>query len=485
MKQYRATILMGVIFVGLLVWALATQRGRVPAKEEIFRLQYDQVTKLQVVQGKAEEGSNKKPGAVVTLEKRGKDWYLTQPVEGLADPTRVRQMVEEFAKLQASPRPDADPQKKEYGLQEPVLTVTGWWDEGRQHAVIKLGAEAPIGAKRYATIEGRKGIFLVPSYFKVAMDKSVDDLRDRKLTRIERADVDEITIAFDDKTVTVRRQAKPAAEDQEASWRLVSPIEAEADEQAVGSVIRAIVNAEAVDFAPLPKSAADYGLDKPQVTVTLHTPQGGDETFVFGKQQERAVKKRWGEGTETKSVVYAQKQGRNEVLLLEPYIITDVRKSELALRDKHIVKISQDQVTGLRVQAQERYSFQATKAGGEWKLTTAGSGVRLNTSKINTILWDIEDMEAVRYVEEHPTDLGKYGLELPRVVIELTVRGRRSPLKLYFGNEIKDNATVYVRTSESDQVYTVNDTIITDLPTSLEELKEIDHGVQSGVPGNE
>ncbi len=487
MKQYRATIAIGVIFAGLLIWVLATQRGRVPEKEELFGLQFEQITKLQVTQGK-EEGEEEEAGSVLTLEKQGDEWYLSEPIKGLADPSTVDSMVKAFAQLEASHRPDTDTTKEEYGLKEPVLTVAGWWANGQQNAVITIGAEAPLGAKRYATIEGREGLFLVPTYFKVSMDKSADDLRDRKLTRIERDEVKQVAIAFDDKAIVAECRGSGGGssegpdEEREGLWQLVAPIKAAADKYILDSVIRAITTAEAAEFADWGKSPTDYGFDKPQATVTLTTKDGKATVFVLGKEIEKEVKKRYGEGTETKQLVYAQREGRDEVLLVESSIVPDVRRDEFALRDKHVVRIEKDKVMRLRVQAKDRYSFEAAKVGDEWQLTTAGGGgIALQTSKIDAILWDVEDLEATSYVEEKPQDLGKYGLTVPQVVLSLSIQGRSKPLKLYFGDQFEADTTIYMRTSEGEQVYTVPNSIIESLPKTREDLKSSETAYDSGT----
>jgi hypothetical protein len=478
-KQLQTTLLLGVLFAALLTWVVFTQRGRVPEKQEAFGLQVRDITKLQVVFGK-EQGAKQKPGTTLTLEKSGKDWYITEPIQGLADPQTVEQMLKEFAELKVGRRPDQNPDDPKFGAADPVLTVTGWWAAGAKSATLAIGKEAPLGSKRYAKMEGQQGLYLVPSSLKTTMAKDVDGLRDRRIARVKPEEILRATVAFGEKSVSLERTGGPAespadpmsAEPSETTdWRLVAPVKAGADGMAVSDLLAAITSAEAVDFAPLPQSPSGYGLDSPQVSITLETKQG-TTVISLGKQARVSAKARYGAGTEQRDVVYAERQGRDEVLLLDASLLKSTRKDEIALRDRRVARFKPADVLRLKVETKDRYSFEVARQGQAWRLTSAG-GQALQPGRIDSIISELTGLEATSYLDGQPPNLREYGLALPGTVISIWLRGRSEPVKLSFGNRVQGSARVYLQTSEAPHAYEVSDGILKALPKSLQELSEL------------
>ena len=139
----------------------------------------------------------------------------------------------------------------------------------------------------------------------------------------------------------------------------------------------------------------------------------------------------------------------------------------MALRDKTILHFAKQDVVTLKVQAKAAASFEANKnPDGEWILK-APAGAKAEPGKIDDLLWDLEDLHAITFEEEHPQDqdLQEYGLALPEAVITLTIRGQRQPLNISFGKK-PEGDTRYCVTSQSEQVYQVADEIVPTLPAS-------------------
>jgi len=84
--NWRATIAAGLIFIVLLAVVVVEGRQRVAEEGEVFRQSFmgldlygidtEKVTRVQIQRANEDE---------IVLEKRGEDWHVVKPFDGLAD----------------------------------------------------------------------------------------------------------------------------------------------------------------------------------------------------------------------------------------------------------------------------------------------------------------------------------------------------------------------------------------------------------------
>jgi len=137
------------------------------------------------------------------------------------------------------------------------------------------------------------------------------------------SDIDEATppptelpviLYFDENQAQALRVTQPGtgqstelARDAQGQWRLTAPIAELADQDQVGYVLGALAflqpSREITGFVSL----ADYGLDQPQLEVTIELADGTTHTIRFG------------ETNPTRSAYYAQVDGQESVFLVDSY----------------------------------------------------------------------------------------------------------------------------------------------------------------------
>ncbi len=457
MKRYRFTLAALLIFAALLAWVLTQERGRVPEEGEIFRLSPQQIVKLEVNQD-----DNR-----LMLERRDQQWYLIEPLHGLADSEKVDSMLDSLVQIKPGKREDVDLTNPDYGLDQPVLTVTFHTRAGRA-TTIKLGVKSGTGDDHFATITGRSELYLINTSFKTALEKSADDLRDKTLVDLKKDDVRKLKIERPQITVIAER----IGEGDTHKWQLHQPVAAAADRFAVEDVVEGIIRAKAAGFADRPEDLSSVGLDQPQAIVSLTAKDGQQRTFRIGKQIEKEVAEEYGEGTEQKRVVYVDMEQRPQLLLVAAELLNQVSKSLFDLRDKTILDFAKEKVLEVKVQSKQKLNFAANKnEDGEWTLA-APAGLQAQADKIDDILWDLDSLRAVAFEKEQPEqgDLMDYGLAVPYMVITLKIASQSRPIKVRLGNEAQPGAR-YCQTSQSEQVYQINATVLLDdLPADLEAL---------------
>lgn len=511
MRRFAVTLLALVVFAGMLVWVLTKERGRVAHKDEVFRgeiTRAEDVTGIEVVtwkdapaepeqaegeadaEGKAGEDSkgktkakdkakakSDKPSRVadkrLVLEKQGDEWRLVEPLKGQADPEAVDKMITAIVELKPDVQEDVSPTSEEFGLDKPELDVIATLKGGKQ-LKISLGKNTQVGAKIYAQISDRPGLYMVPAMFRTDLDKTPESLQDKKLARFEKDDVTGATFVGEKGTVVASREQEGTGTDKKVQWTITSPGNYRGDEWAFSSGINRIADTVAKEIIGSPKELKEYGLDKPRVRCTVQLKDGKSVEVSIGKEIKKKLPTYEGSPTEEEQdLVYAMRKGRPEVLLVEKLVLTDLDKDVMDLRDKKIIDLKKDDVLALDVKRREGLSFSAQRTGETWTLQTP-EVTKAKQTKIDDILWDLTDLEAREYVDKAP-DLKAIGLAVPSTVVTLKLRGKKE-LKINIGDKVaKEGAgepLYYCSTSESNQVYKIGEMVVRDLPEKVSDLKE-------------
>lgn len=199
-------------------------------------------------------------------------WRMSEPVAWPADQEEVAALLEEAASLDPEARyDDVDPE--EFGTLDPVLTFRLIAGDGAERT-IRLGNAAPVGAGRYAQVDGDEAVFLLGAEAVLSLDRMPVDLRDKRIVPWELNDVNSLQI--------MGEQGLLALERDEEGWLIKEPYEDRADAIAVHWILLEIIHMAAEDFVDEPFDPAEYGMDEPLATVALSAGDGpSDETQVL------------------------------------------------------------------------------------------------------------------------------------------------------------------------------------------------------------
>jgi hypothetical protein len=206
-------------------------------------------------------------GEEARLERREGAWRMVAPVDFPADGANADAMASALATL-ASEAVIEDPQPPAvYGLAEGARVVRfgargaeGSEEPGAARE-LRIGKKTPVGANSYAAAGEGGAVYTVQTFKTTGFERALDDLRERRPLRFERGDVARIELAWPDGGVELEKR--------DAGWRIVKPIDAEADADAVETLLSDLVFLRASGFQDEPAPNAETGLDRPQYRVVL------------------------------------------------------------------------------------------------------------------------------------------------------------------------------------------------------------------------
>jgi hypothetical protein len=201
----------------------------------------------------------------------------------------------------------------EFGLNKPGLIIT--YKAGKHEGMISLGSKSPISNGVYATTGAGKKVYLIAGLDKQELDKSLFDLRDKKLLTLETDEVNRVIIES--------RTTKLILNRKDHRWFLEGDKNLKIDREKVEAFVRPIVWAEAQSFEK--EEAVDlkpYGLDTPSARVVLSDGSRTEE-LIFGQLAN---------GKREKSI-FAMVRGKRQIVTVRKKLLESLPTGKEQIRE--------------------------------------------------------------------------------------------------------------------------------------------------------
>jgi len=204
---------------------------------------------------KLEEGSitqvdlKKKDAAPTVLAKNGSgSWQITEPRQLGADQSTVSSMVSTLSSLRSERVvEDKAADLNQYGLTQPTLEVD-LSEKDNKNQKLLIGDDTPTGSAVYAMLSGDPRVFTIASYNKTTFDKSVNDLRDKRLLTVAADKISRLDLVRNNQTIEFGRDKD--------EWQILKPRPLRADTSQVGELVQKLTEAR-MDVSGSDASAKD------------------------------------------------------------------------------------------------------------------------------------------------------------------------------------------------------------------------------------
>jgi hypothetical protein len=346
------------------------------------------------------------PDRVIALERDGDAWTLTQPLVGPADATQVRSLVSALTGAKVAKTLDDLPADlADFGLAapDPVVRLT----VGDTPPVeLRIGRTTAIGSKTYVQVGDEPSVHLTQANLRASLDKQAKDLRDKQLLAFENDEVTRLVIGGSERELLTVQVERPD------HW-VVQPGNLPADLAEVRSYMSSLRSARAVDFVEdAPSDLAPYGLDRPRLSVAVHTDEDDTAEAILLLGGERR------EGEQTQ--VYAKAADKPTVVVLGQWSLGSLDKTAAEFRDKTVLAFDQDRVGEMALQRGDATGFVLRRdGGGIW--SAEGVEAAPDQDAATRLLADLRDLTGSAIVAEEPTpDLAAWGLDVPALRIALS-----------------------------------------------------------------
>ena len=393
-------------------------------------------------------------------EKRNGTWFVTDPIETKADTQEIEDLLSELRALQVSTfeadQADANTpaQLEKSGLNSPRIQIK--LTDGNNPYALDIGSEVPSenGTQRSVYVKSvhQQAIYTVSNDIYTLLNKSVFDVRDKRVIDFQRTDTIRIEIAQN-------KQTTVCTKNYDNTWELQTPTgKVKADAKAVDDLLFGVDSLEAAAFVEDPViNLASYGLAPPSIEVAF--TQRGEETpavLLIGDYTKNGT-------------VYVKAAQSDQVTRVKRTLIDKIALGAAWLRDKQVLNFHIDDAVRLTLQGEESLTCQ--RLGTNWRLT-APVKEEANNAEVNAIIYELDDLMAVAYVQNEPALADAVtGFSTPQIQITVELRNQKV-YTLQVGNPVEASGHFYARLQhEPNLIFLLNAELVPKLKTTLTRLR--------------
>lgn len=346
----------------------------------------------------------------IEMEKKENHWSITKPLKARGNDQKINDLIASATAARIDQFLTDSSNLGNYGLAEPRGTVSFFTEGAEKPVVLQIGGNGKEKDKEktYAKLSTRDSVVLVPKEIEKVLENRPNDLRDRKIVRVESDIVDRITVEVPNKPALVLAR-------KGESWVQKDGDKDVAVNEAIpNQLLSDLQNTDVTNFvADTATDLPKYGLDQPQIKVTLSS-FASDNTAETKAGEKPIVSVLIGkvEG----SSGYAKVDDEPFIVAVPNTMIENIPTDPIQLQDLTLYTYKPEDITTLEYtrEGQPPLSLEKDKEG-TWKLAK-GDGT-VNQKKVNTLVNTLTTMRAVRW---EGATTPEHGLEQPAFRVKFT-----------------------------------------------------------------
>ncbi|MFL6416311.1 MAG: DUF4340 domain-containing protein [Bryobacteraceae bacterium] len=370
----RSLLVAAVLLVALsgAVWwskrhpeAAQSSTANTPANPKLADIPSAQIKSISI---------KKKDGSTVEVQKNKDKWTIAAPAEYRADQDAVTSMTSSLSPITAdSVVEDKAADVAKYGLNAPSLTVTVHENNGKSDEIF-FGDDVPAGSLVYVRMGSDPKIYAVASSTKTSLDKSVNDLRDKRL------------LTFDSNNLTRVELVSPKTDvefgkSNANEWRIVKPKPYRVENFQVEELIRKLGDAK-MDLSTSAEDAkkADANFASAKLVATAKvSDSSGTQTLEVRKNKDD---------------YYARSSLVKGAYKVSSDLGKELEKSPEEFRNKKLYDFGFSDPTKIDITGSAGdKSF--VRSGTDWKL----NGQTMDSGSVQTLIDRLRDAAASKLVD--------------------------------------------------------------------------------------
>lgn len=433
--KIRGFIVAIVVLAGLtgaLYWSNHQKPAETPeasadAPPKILALKQDDISKIDLRRKGTDD-------LVLARDGSGK-WRITAPKPLEVEQSTVSPMLSTLATLTAGRLvEDKASDLGQYGLSDPSFAATITEQNNKTHKLL-LGDNTPAGSAVYAKLDGDPRVFTIASYNKGNIDKSVNDLRDKRLLTVDSDKISKVELITKKEDIEFGRNKD--------AWQIVNPKPLRADPLQVEELVRNLTEAR------MDLSGTDLDAKKTASAFASAAPVATAKVTAESGTQELQVRK-------NKDDYYAKSSALDGVYTVSSTIGKGLDKGLENFRNRKLFDFGFSDPNKIAIHDGAK-SYFLTKGGDDW---WNGSGKKLDAGSAQAVVDKLRDLTASKFVDS--------GFTTPAIELTVTSNDGKRVEKVQIAR--KDAASIARREGEAS-LYQLDAQAVTDLEKVAEEMK--------------
>jgi hypothetical protein len=432
--KLRGLLVAAVVLAGLsgtLYWSnrhkpADTTAASADAPPKILAVNEADITKFDLKKNGAQQVSVERNSAG--------QWHITAPTPLAADQSAVSSLLGTFSSLNSERVVEEKASSlAPYGLETPNLEVD-LTEKANKMQKLLLGDDTPAGSGMYAKLDGDARVFTIPKFDKTSIDKTANDLRDKRLLTLNPDKISEVDLAAKKQEIAFGRNKD--------EWQIVKPKPLRADSSQVDELVRALTDAK------MELGASDDPTKNGSLFATA-TPVATAKVTAESGTQELQVRK-------NKDDYYAKSSAVEGVYKVPSTLGQALDKNLDDFRNKKLFDLGSDDPSNFEIRTGSK-TYLLTKGGEDW---WSGSAKKMDAASVDDLLEKIRELSADKFVDSGFTESQ----------IDLTVTSNNA--KRVEKVAIAKAGDKYVAKRENDStLYQLDSKAVEDLTKAADDLK--------------
>ncbi len=373
-----------------------------------------------------------------------KGWVLTAPLSTEADQREVQNLIRALVTGTVTRAVEDHPSNlTPFGLDNPVATITV--EAGAARETFSIGDSGPLTSTLYVLRESDRKVLLTTLAPKDFVNKTLMTFRRKDLLRLSQSEVDRIRLTYETTEIVLYQgQEKP-----KSKWKLRYPIEGEADQTEVRTLLFRLEGLKALGIVD-PGDERDSlarTFTQPKVRVMIHTADGDQTVKLYQPNQASGE-------------AFAETSPTGPLYRINPNAIRDLTKDLFTFQDKRLLGIDYTDIAMLSVKtATEQYVL--INQQNEWVLEDQPTG-KLDQQATDLFVSRVANVPAEDRVVKQPGPLAPYGLVTAAAEFVATGKDGKIAGKLSIGSHA--NGLAYAMGQRIPGIFQIRADLLTQIP---------------------
>ena len=408
-------------------------------------------------------------------------WALQQPISARASPMVVQEILTDLFDLRIEQFvAESKSDLFAYGLDDAGVKVSV--SSGNKDGATELWLGNLVETNKdlvYARVKGSDSICAVRSSILGRLAMKAEELRDRRLMTLSIYDITYFRAEEGERAVELRRDGE--------TWNVIEPKPWKADPQHMRDLLTAWVGAGIEAFVDDPKTnLSALGLAPPARTLKFarRAPSAsgeeskpvsaGDEVTVQVSSLKRSL-----------GLILVHVENEDTLYEILADALNTISMDPLFYRDREVLNLNPEDVLKITVSQDDRERSAERGPSGEFQPVGSVDG-KIDTEAVKDLLMTACHLVVSEFVADTPEKLSQYGLDKPRAVLALGLKGEAGLGKaVLFGADAGDKG-VYAMLRGQDVVFVlangVKENLLQDLIVAPSQPREMPVDVGTNKP---
>ncbi|MBF90051.1 MAG: hypothetical protein CMG75_10470 [Candidatus Marinimicrobia bacterium] len=425
------TLILAVVAIalGLFVYFYEIEGGKEREKLEAFessllKIEDDDIQSVTLIQ---EEGN------LIKYQRLGDSWEIIQPIRTSVEESAINGNYSAFINANIKRKLNVTKEKlKNFGLQPENVEVIIESKDGKILDLL-IGDQSPTRGDLFVAFRDSNTIFISSDNLKTQSEKTLFELRDKKIAHFNKDDVRRIELITKTHTILFDKD--------DETWFMRSP-NLPVEQTRINGFLSSLTNYSAKSFiAENFEDKAKFGFNNPEARVKLNL---GEEMAL----KEIIIGSALNEGGEDVEF-YGYESGRSPVFTIRQSTKDDLDRSPFYFQDKQLARFEKETVNKIRISGAYQITLIPEDTLG-WYVHS-DSSFKVNDSDINRIFSAIEGVSASELISNNLDKNSDYGFQDPFLEIVINDTSNNS-VGFIIGNADDDNDR-YALSKGFDRVY--------------------------------